>query len=89
MATNGVYYPSKIEHIPLNHAKVRVLRQSFGVADKSSDCVSFGQRLGNDQLACTSGGAEDDDLHLSPVVPSQQVATTTLYMAQPFSNADI
>ena len=89
VATDGVYYPAKVKHIPLNHAQVRVLRQSFGAADKSSDCVSLGQRLRNNQLASTSSGAEDDDLHLSPVVPSQQVATTTLYMAQPFPKADI
>ena len=89
VTADGVYHCPEIEHISLNHAQVRVLWQPFGGADKSSNRMSLSQRLRNDQLACTSGGAEDDDLHLSPVVPFPLVATTTLYMAQPFWKADI
>ena len=67
MAVHGVDDRSEIEHVPLNHTQMRVLRQPFGIADKCGDRVSLRQRLRNNQLAGTPGGAEDDDLHLSPV----------------------
>ena len=70
MAANGVHDSAEIEDVSLNHTQVRVLRQPFGAASKSRDRVSLSQRLGNNQLAGTSRSAEDDDLHLSPVIPS-------------------
>jgi hypothetical protein len=89
VAANGIHNRAEIEDISLNDTQVRVLRQPFGAAGKSRNGVSFSQRLGNNQLAGSSRSAEDDDLHLSPVILPTSGATTTLYMAQPFSKTDI
>ena len=86
---NSVHDRSKIEDVSLDDSQVRILRQPLGGAGKSRDGVPFRQRLANNQLAGPSRSAEDDDLHLSPVNPSTSGATTTLYMAQPFSKTDI
>jgi hypothetical protein len=69
----------EIEHVPLDDAKMRILSQPFRIADKGRDRVPFSQRLRNNEFARTPGGAEDDDLHLSPAVPSNEFVTTTLY----------
>ena len=69
VAADGVNHCSEIEHVSLNDAEMRILRQPFRVADKGRDRMSFSQRLRNNELTRTPGGAEDDDLHLSPAVP--------------------
>ena len=98
VAADSVYHCSEIEQVPLNYAKMRIWCQPFRIADEGRDRVPFSQRLRNNELARTPGGAEDDDLHLSPAVPFPLVRTTTLYKvglllqsitAQPFSIADI
>jgi hypothetical protein len=80
---------AEVVYVSLNDTKMRILRQPLGITGKSSDRVSLSQRLRNKQPTRTSGGAEDSDLHVSPVVPFPVVPTTTLYKAQPFRDADI
>jgi hypothetical protein len=89
VATDSIDDRPEVVYVSLNHTEMRILRQPLGVTDKSSDRVSLGQRLRNKQPTRTSGGAEDNDLHVSPVVPFPVVPTTTLYKAQPFRDADI
>ena len=91
MTVNGGDHCPKIEHISLNHAKVRVLRQPFWITDEGSDGVPLSQRLRENQLAGTPCGAEDYYLHFEPSCSFPVVVTTTLYKvgAQPFRNPDI
>ncbi len=70
VAADGVHHGGGIEEISLNNVNLRVRRQPIGIADERSDRVALSHRLRKNQLAGPPCGAEDDNLHLNPVCPS-------------------
>ena len=48
MATDGVDDRGEVEGVSLNDAEMGFLGQACGVADKGSDGMAFGERLGDE-----------------------------------------